>query len=292
MIEAPLALAFTAGMVATVNPCGFPMLPAYLSYFIGIDDEDADTNGRVPRALSAAGAVSVGFLVVFLVLGIPINAGIDSIYRFMPWMSILIGLVMIVLGLSMLDISMFGNYRLKVSLPRLDKGGNSRQWRSMVLFGMSYAIASLSCTLPIFLVMVVGTTTRENVLSGLVAFLAYGLGMSLVLMVLSLALALARESIVRRMRQMLKYTDRVAGALLVSVGTYLVYYWVDNLRRDPSELVGTSPISAIADLAASAQVWLVDGGVSLGVIFAVPVVLAGLTIALRRRRTVPNKSSQ
>ena len=35
MIDAPLALAFAAGLVATVNPCGFAMLPAYLSYFMG-----------------------------------------------------------------------------------------------------------------------------------------------------------------------------------------------------------------------------------------------------------------
>ena len=31
----------TLGMVATVNPCGFAMLPAYLSYFLGLEGEDA-----------------------------------------------------------------------------------------------------------------------------------------------------------------------------------------------------------------------------------------------------------
>ncbi|MGD9755164.1 MAG: cytochrome c biogenesis protein CcdA, partial [Acidimicrobiia bacterium] len=36
---APLALAFAAGMLATVNPCGFAMLPAYLSYFVGLEDD-------------------------------------------------------------------------------------------------------------------------------------------------------------------------------------------------------------------------------------------------------------
>lgn len=280
MIEAPLALAFTAGMVATVNPCGFPMLPAYLSYFIGIDDADVDRDGRVPRALRAAAAVSLGFLLVFVVLGLPVNAGVDSIYRVIPWVTIVIGLAMIGMGAAML-----GNYRLKVSLPRLDKGGTTRQWRSMVLFGMSYAIASLSCTLPIFLLMVMGTTERENLLSGLLAFVAYGLGMSVVLMVLSIALALARESMVRRMRRMLRYTDRVAGGLLVVVGAYLVYYWTDNLRRDPSVIVGTSPISIIEDLATTGRLWLHDGGVSLGILLAVPVVvLSVLTVALRRRR--------
>ena len=42
MIDAPLALAFTAGMVATVNPCGFAMLPAYLGYFLGLEGTNPD----------------------------------------------------------------------------------------------------------------------------------------------------------------------------------------------------------------------------------------------------------
>ena len=68
MIDVPLAYAFTAGLVAAVNPCGFPMLPAYLSFFIGTDDEDVAGGTRVPRALLSGLAVSVGFLAVFAAL--------------------------------------------------------------------------------------------------------------------------------------------------------------------------------------------------------------------------------
>ncbi|MBA2575429.1 MAG: hypothetical protein H0V05_02115 [Euzebyaceae bacterium] len=39
-MQVPFALAFTAGLVASVNPCGFAMLPAYLSFLIGSDDRD------------------------------------------------------------------------------------------------------------------------------------------------------------------------------------------------------------------------------------------------------------
>ena len=39
MIDVDLALAFTTGMVATVNPCGFVMLPAYLSFFLGVEQD-------------------------------------------------------------------------------------------------------------------------------------------------------------------------------------------------------------------------------------------------------------
>ena len=47
---------------------------------------------------------------------------------------------------------------------------------SIFLFGVSYAIASISCTLPIFLVVVFGTLSRTNFVSGLATFVAYGWG--------------------------------------------------------------------------------------------------------------------
>ncbi len=59
MIEAPLALAFASGMLATVNPCGFAMLPAYLAFFLGIDGRDRDVRASV-APVARSGAVGVG----------------------------------------------------------------------------------------------------------------------------------------------------------------------------------------------------------------------------------------
>ena len=39
-MDAPLAWAFATGMAATVNPCGFALLPTYLTYYLGLDDGD------------------------------------------------------------------------------------------------------------------------------------------------------------------------------------------------------------------------------------------------------------
>jgi cytochrome c-type biogenesis protein len=277
VIDVPLAYAFTAGLVATVNPCGFPMLPAYLSYFIGLDDAEVDGGSRVPRALVAAGAVALGFLAVFAVLGVPINAGMSWIYRAMPWFTLVVGAALLVLGVAML-----AGRKLSLALPRLDRGGESRRFGSMVLFGVSYAVASLSCTLPVFLIVVAGTTERVNAVSGLLAFLAYGFGMSLVLMVLSLALALARESMVRRLRSALRYADRAAGVLLVLVGAYLVFYGV--YAMDPINST-SSPVGVVGDLSSATTTWLFQGGSGLGLVLAALVAIgAGWAVLSRRRR--------
>ena len=289
MVEAPLAFAFTAGLVASVNPCGFPMLPAYLSYFMGIDSAEDAGVARLPRAVGAAASVSLGFFAVFVALGVPVNAGLTSIYRAIPWLTIVIGGLLAVLGTAML-----AGYNLSAALPKLNRGGRSRRFGSMVVFGVSYGIASLSCTLPVFLTVVAGTWDRENVLAGFVAFLTYALGMASVLLVLSVALALTRDSIVHRLRRALPYVNRVAGALLIVVGAYLVYYWVFNLANNPSDPIGSSPIAAVDDLSSQLAAWLQergtdvagwlrDGAVRAALLVVTVAAAAGATGFARRR---------
>jgi cytochrome c-type biogenesis protein len=273
VLDVPIALSFTAGLVAAVNPCGFPMLPAYLSFFMGADDRDVDRTGRVPRALLSAAAVSVGFLAVFGALGIPINAGVTWLYRWMPWLTLVIGAGLLVLGIAMLL-----GWHPPSLVPRLDRGGRTRGLGSMAVFGVSYAVTSLSCTLPIFLTYVL--TVPRNPAAGLVAFAAYGAGFAVVIMSLSLAVALARESMVRRLRSVLPYVDRIAGGLLVLVGAYLVLYGIHAL--DPSQ-ASTSPVGWVGDLSSRATVWLQEGGSQLGLLLGA-VVLAAATVAAVRRR--------
>jgi len=287
VIEVPFTYAFTLGLVAAVNPCGFPMLPAYLSFFVGADDPDradhpggaggADTPARVLRALGAGACVSLGFFVVFLGLGLPIDAGLDVILDWVPWLTMVIGA-----GLAGLGVAMLLGHPLRPGLPRLDRGGRTRGAGSMVLFGISYAVASLGCTLPLFLAVVAGTTSRENLASGVAAFGAYAAGMSVVLLSLSLALAFAREGMVRWLRSTLRHVDRIAAVLLVAVGTYLVYYGVVAVRDDA---VADSPVTFVDDLSNDLTVWIQDRATGLGLVLATTVA-AGLawSLLLRERR--------
>lgn len=93
MIEAPFALAFTAGLVATVNPCGFAMLPAYRGYFLGTTDDETDSGTATPvgRGLVIGAIVSSGFLVVFGVAGLLVTLGLRSLISAIPWAAMLAG---------------------------------------------------------------------------------------------------------------------------------------------------------------------------------------------------------
>ena len=82
---------------------------------------------------------------------------------------------------------------------------------SMFLFGVSYAVASLSCTIGPFLAVTSTTFRNENYLSGVFVFVLYGLGMGLVVSVLTMAVALAKDGLVSRFRSLLPVMNKVAG---------------------------------------------------------------------------------
>jgi cytochrome c-type biogenesis protein len=249
MSDIPVAFAFAAGLVATVNPCGFAMLPAYLAYFVGLDDATPGSRGAsVARGLGVGALVSAGFLVVFGVSGALVNAGFRSLIDYVPWVALLIGVVLVGLGVAML---VFG-FQLNVGLPHLERGGSSRRYGSMFLFGVSYAVASLSCALPVFLVVTGAASATRTFLSGVLTYLVYGLGMSMLLVVLTIGLALAKGRLVRRLRALTRHVGRASGAILLASGAYITAYWATNLR-DPLAARG-----ATFRLVEGAQIWLTD----------------------------------
>ncbi len=282
MIDAPLALAFGAGLVATVNPCGFAMLPAYMSYFVGLGDErEAGGPAAVQRALVVGGVMSAAFLVVFGVTGVVISAGFRAVIDWIPWIALLVGAGVLLLGVAML----FG-FTPVVSLPKAKRAGEGRGLRTVFVFGMSYAAASLSCTLPVFLTVVASQLTTGNFVEGLATFIAYGLGMSLVLLVLTLALALGRQSIVRWMRGAVQHVNRVAGAVLVAAGAYIVWFWTTNLSTGPEALGESGAFRFLEDLSQRAFE-AVDGNVALWGLLLGGVVVASVVYLLLRPADEP-----
>ena len=147
VIDGLFAYAFTTGMLATVNPCGFAMLPAYLSYFLGIDAPtatQATLGGPHPPAPSPSASPSRSASSPSSPSSAPlVRAGGDVLIDWAKYATIPIGLALAALGVAL----MLG-YHLPFTTPRLDKGGRDRTIPSMYVFGISYAIASIGCTLP------------------------------------------------------------------------------------------------------------------------------------------------
>jgi cytochrome c-type biogenesis protein len=218
-----LGLAYARGMVASVNPCGFVLLPTYLLYFLGVEASGTSTDQRasVRRALLVGASVSTGFVTVFLVIG-SIAEFIDRwVIRNSKYATGVIGLVFVALGIAIL-----AGYRPRFATPHLDAGGRTRSVGSMFVYGVAYAVASLGCTMPLFLPAVFGAGRREGIATGVSSAALYGFGMSLVVVALTVSLALANQLLLRVLRAAMRYVDLLAAAFLLLSGLYLLYYFV------------------------------------------------------------------
>ncbi len=223
----PFGFAFGAGIVAAVNPCGFAMLPAYLSLYLGSQDagfEKRSGFSRALRAIAIGGVVSLGFVLLFGLAGVIIAAGGGVLLNSMPWVGTIIGVALVLMGFWMLagrtiQTSLFERLAARIGDP------TSMGVRGFFLFGLAYGLASLSCTLPVFLAVIGGGLTAGSFNSGAGQFLSYGLGMTAVLMSLTLSLALFKNGVVSRLRGVAPYVNVVSSILLILAGSYIVLYW-------------------------------------------------------------------
>ena len=279
MIDAPLALAFAAGLVATVNPCGFAMLPAYLSYFMGIEEEDRSTGTAVRTALVVGSVVSLGFLLVFGVAGILITAGFRIVIDLIPWVAIVVGFGVIALGIALLR-----GYEMTVGLPKVQQASTGKGYRSVFLFGVSYAVASLSCTLPVFLTVVATQVTRGSFASGIATFLVYGAGMAVVLVAVTVALAIGKRSLVTWLRGSARYISRVSGVILIAAGLYIVWFWFVSLTSGAQTLgAGGGVFGFVEYLSQAAQNTIADAPLLWGLGFFGMIAVGGVVMLFTQR---------
>ncbi|GGS64140.1 hypothetical protein GCM10010156_24010 [Planobispora rosea] len=290
--DLPLALALAAGTVAAFNPCGFAMLPAYLTMLITDDSTDdrpvgngggktgggAVRRGPIPRAVLLAAAMTAGFVTVFGLFGMVVTPLALSVGQYLPWATVVIGIVLAGLGVWLLS-----GRELLLPTPAFGTGRVTASPISLYGYGLSYAVASLSCTAGPFLAVTSASLASDGVLGGLAVFVAYAAGMGLVVTLLSLAVALARGAAVARMRRILPHVPRISGGLLLPAGLYVVYYGWYELRV----FAGASTDDPIVGAATAVQGAVATGVEALGagwIAVALAVLVLGAVMLRRVRR--------
>jgi cytochrome c-type biogenesis protein len=221
----PVGFAFAAGMVASVNPCGFFMLPAYISYHLGTEETgfyEQPSAKRLLKGLLLGVVATAGFIVVFAVVGGIISAGGQWLVKVFPFAGIAIGGAMIIVGLWLLlthrTLGIMAASRVTVS--------PQHNLRNVFLYGIVYALGSLSCTLPIFLVVVGSSLASQGLGASFSQFIGYALGMGTILVAVTIGAALFQGTVARWLRRAIPYVHRASALFMLGAGAYLIYYWV------------------------------------------------------------------
>lgn len=268
MSPAALVYAFALGLVAVLNPCGFPLLPAYLGVFIRPDEGALPF--RMLRALKTAASMTAGFVAVFAVAGLAAAAGIRIGLAWIPVFTALLGLVLLVVGV-------FGVAGRTVSFPVFAiRFGSGRGVLAMAGYGAAFALVSLGCAFPLFVAAVAPATADRSVLAAAAASLGYALGMGLFVAACSVLTAIANAEAVRVLGRLSRYLPRAGSALLLAVGVYLLAYGtrlIVSPGREPALGASVAQLSSAATTAVEAHP-LVFGSVAAAVVVAALIAVA------------------
>ncbi len=226
----PFGFAFGAGMLAAVNPCGFVMLPAYLTLYIGDETEDQrkglrGVTARSARAVYISLTMGLGFVVLFGAAGLVVGLSQEAVRVALPWIGFVMGFLITGLGAYILA---GGKLYTGLAQRMADKVGDPSvaSLQGYFLFGISYALASLSCTLPLFLSVITSSFSRGGIVNGTLQFVSYAAGMTFLILAITIAIAIAKSALVNHLRRIMPYLNAISATVLILVGAYLVFYWL------------------------------------------------------------------
>jgi cytochrome c-type biogenesis protein len=217
----PSGYVVAMGVAAVFNPCGVALLPASLAWMTGSVSLSGHISRRVGQGALAGLFLAVGFTAVVAVLAVALQ-GLGIV------LAPVLRTAMLALGAA-LALAGIGVGLGVVHLP-LDRwtGLNRAQglggtW-TLLLAGLVYGVAALSCTLPLFIAALTPAMGRGWMASVTVVGL-FGTGAGLTFVGLSEATVFFRDGLQRGLVRLQRWLPTGLGAIVAGAGLYLVYYW-------------------------------------------------------------------
>ena len=201
------------GLITFISPCVLPMIPVYVLYFTG-GEENASQGRTLLRALCFV----MGFTALFVLLGVFAGTLGALLIRYQRLVNLLCGLVMIAFGQHYAGI-------LRVALlDKTVKPGVQMQQKgllSCLLMGAVFAVGWSPCTGPFLGSAMMMAAGQGQMLSGVVLLLCYSLGLAVPFVLCALLIDQLKGtfSVIKRHYGVI---NRVCGVFLIIVGVLMM----------------------------------------------------------------------
>ncbi len=224
-----LAIAFAAGLLGFFSPCVVPLIPGYLSFVSGVSISELDAvelRRHTGRVVGATLVFVLGFAAVFTALGASASLAGAFVLTNREWLSRIGGVVVILLGLSMLGI---------VKIPGLHRERRVQITRrpgglaGMFLVGMAFGFAWTPCVGPVLGAILTLAATTQRAGDGARLLCAYSLGLGLPFLLTALLLTTAFGTL-RMLARNARAIEVASGMFLVVMGTALLFDLVFRLN--------------------------------------------------------------
>ena len=240
----PVLTVFLQGLLSFFSPCVLPLLPMYISYLSGggrTVDEEGNVHYRQRKVLLNTAFFVVGISFAFFLLGLGFTAAGQFFRENRLLLGRIGGVLVILFGLYQLGI--FGSSKLlnrEARLPfRLDKAAMNPL--VALVLGFTFSFAWTPCVGPTLASVLLMATSAEAA-EGFLLIGVYTLGFVLPFLAVGLFTGTLLE-LFRKHRNVVKYTVKIGGALMVFMGVMMVTGWMNSFTSYLSSFGGTETSS-------------------------------------------------
>ena len=206
-------IAFLEGIITFVSPCLLPMLPIYISYFMG-DEEQANKR----HVLKNAFGFILGFTFVFLVLGAFAGSIGHLLVDYNRQVQILSGIIIILFGL---------NFTGFIKIPLLNKSRTSNintanlNFGTSFLFGSVFSISWTPCVGAFLGSALMMASTKGSFTEGMLMLLLYSIGLGIPFFLSALLLDRLKQTF-DFIKKHYRLIHLLSGGILIIVGLMMI----------------------------------------------------------------------
>ena len=206
-------LIFLEGIASFISPCLLPMVPIYISYFIG------ENNDNKKVILNSVGFV-LGFTTVFLILSIFASSLGTILSSNIKYIKILFGIVIILFGLNYMGVLKIG-FLNKTKSKNMDMK-NFNFFKAM-LFGILFSISWTPCIGTFLSSALLLIAKGQDMLKGIIMMLLYSIGLGIPFIISAILIEKLKKvfDFIKKHYDIIK---KISGIILIVAGIYIILF--------------------------------------------------------------------
>ena len=207
-------LTFLEGIASFISPCLLPMLPIYISYFMGEEE-----NNNKKAIINSVGFV-LGFTIVFLLLSIFASTIGYFIGGYTKYIKVAFGIIIIILGLNYMEV-----FKLKFLNKTKGIKINSKNFNffKAMIFGILFSISWTPCIGTFLSSALLLIAKEQEILKGIILMLVYSIGLGIPF-VISVALIEKLKEVFEFIKKNYKKVKILSGIILIGMGIYMIFF--------------------------------------------------------------------
>ena len=205
---------FIEGFASFISPCVLPMLPIYISYFIGED------NKKVSKAVINSVGFVLGFTIVFILLSIFASSFVVIISQNIKYIKIVFGIIIILLGLNYMEI-------IKINLLNKSKGISKKikdlNFVKSLAFGMIFSISWTPCIGTFLASALLLIAKNQDMVKGILLMIIYSIGLGIPFIISAVLLEKLKEAF-NFIKKHYNVIKKISGIILIIMGIYMILF--------------------------------------------------------------------